>query len=97
MVLESNDLLYVINKNVEDLQESLDMHRCLIASLIGREIDSRNLKDFASLCPARTNEKVLKEAIKEAVRELEESRKSFKSKRLENLRKKLISVLTECN
>jgi len=97
MVLESNELLYVINKNVEELQESLDMHRCLIASLIGREIDSRNLKDFSSLCPARTNEKILKEALTETIKELEESRKSFKSKRLENLRKKLISVLAECN
>ncbi|MDY0362235.1 MAG: hypothetical protein RBR08_12350 [Desulforegulaceae bacterium] len=95
--MESNELLYVINKNVEELQESLDMHRCLIASLIGREIDSRNLKNLSSLCPARSNEKLLKEALKETIKELEESKKSFKSKRFENLRKKLISVLEQCN
>jgi hypothetical protein len=35
----------------------------------------------------------MKEAIKEAIDELEESRKAFKSKRLEVLRKKLTMVL----
>jgi predicted nucleotide-binding protein (sugar kinase/HSP70/actin superfamily) len=97
MVLDSRELLYVINRNVENLQESLDMQRCLVASLAGREIDTRNIKNFSQLCPVRTNEKILKEAVQETINELEESRKAFKSKRLETLRKKLISVLGECS
>lgn len=37
----------------------------------------------------------MKEALLEAIHVLEESRKAFKSKRLEALRKKLIQVLSE--
>lgn len=37
----------------------------------------------------------MKEALLDAIQVLEESRKAFKSKRLEALRKKLIQVLSE--
>ena len=38
---------------------------------------------------------MLKEAIREAIKVIEDSRKAFKSKKLEALRKKLTSVLIE--
>ncbi|MBU2552356.1 MAG: hypothetical protein KKB20_28345 [Proteobacteria bacterium] len=44
---------------------------------------------------AKAREEILKAAIMEAIDELEESRKAFKSKRLEQLRKKLTYVLLE--
>jgi hypothetical protein len=46
-------------------------------------------------CPIRSREACFKQAIEEAINVLEESRKAFKSKRLEVLRKKLTRVLIE--
>lgn len=95
MVLSKDELLVAIDRNVQDLQQSLDMHRCLVASMVGKDVDTRNLQRFSEICPERSSEKVLKSALKETIEILEESRKSFKSKRLEALRKKLINVLAE--
>jgi hypothetical protein len=47
------------------------------------------------LCAGRNREARLSAAIKEAIDVIEESRKAFKSKRLEALRKKLTQVLIE--
>jgi hypothetical protein len=49
------------------------------------------------LCPRRSRELMMKTAIKEAIDVLEESRKAFKSKRLEALRKKLTQVLIDAD
>lgn len=95
MVLEKEELLTALNNNVRELQDSLDMHRCLVSSLMGHEIDSRNLNKLLEFCPAKTSEKRLREALKETIEVLDESRKSFKSKRLEALRKKLTNLLAE--
>lgn len=95
MILEKEELLVAINNNVKELQLSLDMHRCLVASLLGQDIDSRNLQKLIELCPARSSERILRDAIKETIDVLEESRKAFKSKKLEALRKKLTFILTE--
>jgi hypothetical protein len=79
---------------VAELQQLLDsVGRLLNQGNLDPEIWS-NLTD--SRMPWR-REQVLKEAIKEAIDELEESRKSFKSKRLELLRKKLTQVLLDVN
>ena len=51
--------------------------------------------DPACLFKPRTREEILQDAIMEAIYELDESRKSFKSKRLESLRKKLTTVLVD--
>jgi hypothetical protein len=46
-------------------------------------------------CPVRDRENRLVAAIQNAIDVLEESKKSFKSKRLEGLRKDLIRVLID--
>ena len=46
-------------------------------------------------CPLRARERALKQALQEAITVLEQSRKSFKSKQLEQLRKKLTQTLID--
>jgi hypothetical protein len=90
-----DEFVTALNKSVQELQQGIDMHTCLIASMLGKDVDQRNLKTLMDGCPWKSREVQLKEAIKEAIDVLDESRKSFKSKQLEFLRKKLTQVLID--
>jgi hypothetical protein len=83
----------VANK-VAELQQLLDSVSRLLSQ---NDIDPTAWNNPALSSPLWGREQALKEAIKEAIDELEESRKSFKSKRLELLRKKLTQVLLDVN
>jgi hypothetical protein len=50
---------------------------------------------MVKLTPNGSREKVYKAAIEEAINVIEESRKAFKSRRLEALRKRLTKVLID--
>lgn len=89
------ELLSALQKSVKDLQQGIDMHTCLIASILENEVDEGNLRPFLNACPSRSGEARMRSAIQEAIEVLDESRKSFKSKRLEALRKRLTQVLAE--
>jgi hypothetical protein len=89
------ELLSALQKSVKDLQQGIDMHTCLIASMLENEVGEHHLKPFLEACPSRSIEARMKAAIMEAIDVLEESRKAFKSKRLEALRKRLTQVLAE--
>jgi predicted nucleotide-binding protein (sugar kinase/HSP70/actin superfamily) len=89
------ELISALHKSVKELQQGIDMHSCLIASILENEVDERHLKPFFNNCSLRSRECQMKEAIREAIEVLEESRKSFKSKRLEALRKRLTQVLID--
>jgi len=97
MGLDKKDIISAINTSVKELQKGIDMHCCLVRSILEGQIDDRNLKSLLDLCPKRSRELVLEKVIKEAIEELEESRKAFKSKRLEALRKKLTQTLIDTN
>jgi len=88
-------LLDALNASAEDLANGIDTHRCLLASLVGGDAGRCEMKPLFTHCPLRSREQTLREAIKEAIDVLEESRKAFKSKRLEALRKKLTDVLID--
>jgi len=90
-----NELLDAINNSVKDLQDGLSMHCCLMNSLLEGEIDECRLQPLVDRCPKRSRERKLEKVVTEAIQVLEESRKSFKSKRLEVLRKRLTQVLIE--
>lgn len=90
-----DELLTALNKSVKDLQQGIDMHTCLIASILGNEVGQQNFQPLMAEYPSRSREIQLKEVIAEAIDILDESRKSFKSKRLEVLRKKLTQVLID--
>ena len=97
MGLDKKDIISAINTSVKELQQGIDMHCCLVRSILEGQIDDRNLKPLLDLCPKRSRELILEKVIKEAIEELEESRKAFKSKRLEALRKKLTQTLIDAN
>jgi hypothetical protein len=64
-------------------------------SILGGAIDSRNRPLLPCRCPRTTREVKLVNAIKETIEVLEQSRKAFKSKTLETLRRRLTDVLVE--
>ena len=97
MNVKKQDVISALSASMKDLQQGIDTHCCLVASLMDEGVDERNLKPLMDLCPERTREVKLKNAIKEAIDVIEESRKAFKSKRLEILRKKLTQVLIDVN
>jgi len=86
-------MLNALIASVNELRQSLDLHCCLVASILEGQTKDQNLPPLSTWCtkPSRTLE--LREALQEAIVALEESRKAFKSKKLEALRKKLTFVL----
>ncbi len=95
MAGEKKDLINALNASIRELQHGIDTHCCLINSLMKGEIDESGLQALRAQCPKRSREQRLEEAVKEAIDILEESRKSFKSKQLAALRKRLTQVLIE--
>jgi hypothetical protein len=88
------DLVTVINRSAEELHQKIDMQRYLMTALLEKKVGHETL-DQLVLPTYSPNEDRLKQAIMETIDVLEESRKAFKSKRLEMLRKKLTQVLIE--
>jgi formylmethanofuran dehydrogenase subunit B len=95
MGLEKKELVDALKVSVRELQQGIDTHCILVASILKEPIDERNLQPILKLLPQKSSEVSLREAIQETIEVLEESRKAFKSKNLGILRKKLIRVLTE--
>ena len=88
------DLITVIDRSAQELHEKIEMHRYLMTTILEQRVGDGSIKRI-SLPSYSANEGRLKEAIQEAIDVLEESRKAFKSKRLEALRKNLTQVLIE--
>lgn len=95
MGLTKKEIIDALNTNIKELQQGIEAHSCLVASILEEQIDERSLISILDRCPKRTRELKLEKAVKEAIDVIEESRKAFKSKRLEALRKKLTSVLMD--
>ncbi len=81
----------LLAKHLEDIRLMLNGHGCFLNCLKQGD-DTPVLRQYVSACPYRLK---LKETLLEAIQVLEESRKAFKSKQLEALRKKLIEALAE--
>jgi hypothetical protein len=88
------DMINVIDKSAEELHLKIDMHCRLMAAMLEQKLGEVNIEELF-LPSYYHKESRLKEAVKETIDILEESRKAFKSKRLEALRKKLTHVLIE--
>ena len=88
-------LLNAINESVEELQRGIDNYRCLLTSVLEDRIDDRDLQHIMHTGTPGSSESKLREALMEAIEVLEESRKAFKSKKLELLRKRLTQVLID--
>ena len=75
-----------IAASAAQLKEKADSHNKLIAEAFGVEDIDDTTSDTAIQ---------LRQALYETIKVLEETRKAFKSKRLETLRKKLMKILME--
>ena len=90
------DIINVIDKSAEELHLKIDIHRHLMTAILEQRLGDGNIKEF--FLPSCYHKEVsLKEAVKETIDVLEQTRRAFKSKRLETLRKKLTQVLIESN
>jgi hypothetical protein len=79
-------------RSAEELQQRVNEHRRLLeqaAKEDGGAFEGCPLLD----CPHRRK---LRTMLVEVIEILEQTRRAFKSKQLETLRKKLLSVLAEC-
>jgi hypothetical protein len=83
----------LLTQNLEDILAMLRDHGRLLDRLNERG-DDFVLYQCASKCPHKQR---LKETLLETIQALEESKKAFKSKQIESLRKKLIGILAETN
>lgn len=95
MSLEKKEIIDALSVSVKTLKQGIDTQCGLLASLKGEGADSTGTQSSIGLCPNRAREKAYKAAIEDAIEIIEESRKAFKSKQLEGLRKKLTRVLIE--
>lgn len=92
-----NELVKALNESAVKLLDRIEAHHNLIKSVMEER--------FGGFIPlqglgqgSQSNREIkLKEAVAETIRVLEESRKAFKSKHLESLRKKLIQTLIDLN
>ena len=90
---KKRDLIKVIDKSTEELHQRIDMHRYLIATILDKKVSENRLNHL--LLPSSQRELRFKEALGKAIEVLEETRRAFKSKRWEVLRKRLTQVLIE--
>ncbi len=94
---KKQQIISALNASINELQLGLSTHCNLVASLVDEDADENDIRQLMAFCPEHRREIKFKAAIKEAIDVIEESRKAFKSKRLEHLRKKLTQVLIEEN
>jgi len=86
-------LIKIIERSTEDLHRRVDMQQHVLLSILGQVKGERPADLYFVLdCPHR---RLLRQILTESIETLEETKKAFKSKRLEGLRKKLIGVLKQ--
>jgi hypothetical protein len=93
-MLNDNEILRKLHDRTEELHKRMETQCAMMESLI----NSGYKKDGASSAlpyQSGEREKRLADALKDTIDVLEETKKSFKSKRLEMLRKRLTDVLIE--
>ena len=88
------NLMNVIDKSAEELHLKIDMHCHLMTAMLEQNLGDGNIKELI-LPSCYRKEARLEEAVKETIEALEQTKKAFKSKKLEMLRKKLTQVLIE--
>ncbi len=81
-----------LSRSAEALQRDIEKH-CRLVSLAEEERAGGEVNLLQPL--GRPENGKIKQTLLEAIEVLEDTRKSFKSKQLEQLRKKLLKVLVE--
>jgi len=88
------DLMKIVDNTTKDLHNRIDQQRHILAAVIEKKIKGLQICPDSILldCP---HKKRLRDVLTDTIEILEDTKKAFKSKRLEMLRKKLIRVLAE--
>jgi hypothetical protein len=82
----------LLDTSIKEIRTKIDQHEQLLEHIEdGTELRVQNCVQLNGRYGQR-----IREALVEAIEVLENSRKAFKSKELETLRKKLIKVLADC-
>ncbi|NLI31379.1 MAG: hypothetical protein GX422_01175 [Deltaproteobacteria bacterium] len=89
------DLLTTINRRMAVLQQEIDRCRGLIECVLAEDMNASALMDVQARLSLDHDDLALKRLVREAIEVLDESRKAFKSKKLEMLRKRLTEALAE--
>jgi hypothetical protein len=86
-------LIKLIERSTQDLHQRVDMQQHVLLSILGQIKDGCPV----DLCPVVDcpHRRLLRQVLSETIEVLEETKKAFKSKRLESLRKRLMHVLME--
>jgi hypothetical protein len=95
-LVNKRDLIHVIDKSADEMHHRIDMQRHLLTTILDQRVNEEKLGRLLQTS-SPTNESRLRDAIKDTIEVLEETRKAFKSKRLQALRKKLTQVLIEAD
>jgi hypothetical protein len=95
VVTQSNkkQLIKLIERSTQDLHHRVDMQQHVLLSILGQIKDGCPV----DLCPVVDcpHRRLLRQVLAETIEVLEETKKAFKSKRLESLRKKLTMLLMD--
>lgn len=83
----------VLQASAKELQRRAEEHYRLITAAI----EDNDVKTVLNACPLLdcSHRQLLKETLLEAISVLEDTKKAFKSRQLEALRKKMIRILAE--
>jgi hypothetical protein len=95
MVQGKHNLINEVSASLHELQHDFGRHCRLVNALLVGEQDGAAVRPLLGVCPQQSRLLLMKDSIREAIDVLEESRKAFKSKQLELLRKKLTRVLID--
>ena len=93
-VTTKKDLMRAIDVSAQELHKKIDMHRYLMTTVLDQRVSDRMLQSAVSRSLDADTSR-LRNAIEEAIEVLDRTRKSFKSKQLQALRKRLTQVLVE--
>lgn len=86
-------LVMLIEKSTQDLHDRVNMQKYVLLNVLGRVKD----KSPVELHPVVDEpfRKLFRRVLAETIEVLEETKKAFKSKKLEELRRRLMDVLKE--
>ena len=87
------DLREALVQSIEDLEQRMERHRRLLGVAMSEGRVNQGIE--GPLSGDRSQNSRLREVLIEAIEVLEGTRKAFKSKQLETLRKKMIRALVE--
>jgi hypothetical protein len=90
------ELIMTVQRETAALQLEIDRCRNLLACVLDDNLDEHGLMQVSRFVEEKRREASLQGVLEEAISVLDESRKAFKSKQLEMLRKKLTRALAQC-